>query len=96
MKICSTATDFGHLSRSVLVALNWRVFRAANDVAIGIGFVGCHLDVEASLCRVYDSIEESIVDITSAEYRQAKEEGFHAHSCVPPHNGLSAIILLKV
>jgi hypothetical protein len=41
----------------VPVALNWGFFWAANDVAIGIGFVDCALDVEVSFCRVYDSIE---------------------------------------
>jgi len=40
----------------IIIGYFW-LLSAANDVAIGIGFVGWHLDVELSFCRVYNSIE---------------------------------------
>jgi len=48
---------------------------AANDVAIGISFVGWGLDAKVFLSCVYDFIEQRIRDIPSAEYPEGKEEG---------------------
>src|SRR5262249_10203737 len=47
---------------------------AANDVAIGISFVGRGLHAKVFLGCVYDFIEQRIREITSAEYLQGKEQ----------------------
>jgi hypothetical protein len=53
-----------------------RLLCAANDVAIGISFVGWGPDVKVCLCCLYDFIEERVGDIPTAKYRQGKDEGF--------------------
>jgi len=39
--------------------------------------------MEVFFGRIYSIIEECIGDISSAEYPEGKEEGFHVHSFFP-------------
>ena len=70
--------------RPYIVICYFWLLCAANDVALGIRFVGvCGLDAKVLFCCDYDFIEERIGDIASAEYSEGQEEGFEIHSRFP-------------
>jgi hypothetical protein len=55
------------------------LFHTANDVTIGISFVGRARQMKVGFSGCQGIIEERIGRIASAEYPECEEERFHAH-----------------